>query len=294
MTWQSDFSIHLVEQGRSPKTIEAYSRMIVQYAQWFKELRGKPFEPSMFVAPDLREYRTVRTQQEKAATWNLRLAALKAFAMFAALKGWVHTDPLLGVLSMQQQVPAPKALNTQEFRELRSEMDVQINGAKTQFKRSMNIRDRAIIALMAYGLLRSGEIVPLNTIDIILHEKSGEVHIRHGKGDKEAIVPLGKEVRLALADWMTVHPGTDALFPGKGTQRISQREVQRLAKTIGMKCQIDLWPHRLRHTGITRLIYEKGIALPIVQKIARHARGETTMRYCGPTNDQIQLAVENL
>lgn len=294
MTWQSDFKLYLIEQGRSARTIEAYGRMLDQYSIWFEQLRGKPFEPSMFVAPDLREYRTLKVQTEKAATWNLRLAAFKAFAMFAALNGWIHTNPLQGVLSREQDIPAPKALNAQEFRDLRSEMDVQINGARTECMRSQNIRNRAIIALMAYGLLRSGEIVALNKNDIILNERSGDVHIHHGKGDKEAIVPLGREVRLALAEWIAVHPGTESLFPGKGSERISQREVQRLAKTIGNKIEIDLWPHRLRHTGITRLIYEKGIALPIVQKIARHARGETTLRYAGPTNEQLRLAAETL
>lgn len=292
--WSDEFRGHLVEQGRSPKTIEAYQRMMRQYAEWFEETRRRAFEPGQFVAPDMREYRTMRIEIDQAATWNLRLAAFKAFAMFAMLQGWIHTDPLQGVLPRKQDLPAPKALNAQEFRDLRCELDVQINGSKTDYGRRRGIRDRAIMALMAYAMLRSGEVVALNLDNITLGEKSGEVRILHGKGDKQAKVKLGHEVRMALSEWVAVHPGGESLFPGKGTERISQREVQRLAKSIGKKCSINLWPHRLRHTGVHRLIHEKHVALATVQKLARHVRGETTLRYAVATDEQLSLAIENL
>jgi len=294
MNWSREFQLHLIEQGRSPRTVDAYLRMIQQYAAWYEAARGKPFEPGQFVAPDLREYRTARTQTDGAATWNLRLAAFRAFASFATFKGWIYTDPLLGVLPMEQQVPAPKALSPQEFRDLRSELDIQINGARTDFGRRLCVRDRAILALMAYGLLRSGEVVRLDVGDVVLREKSGDVRIRHGKGDKEAVVPLGREARLALAAWLAVHPGGESLFPGKGTDRISQRELQRLAKAIGAKCSIELWPHRLRHTGIHRLYHELGVPIATVQKLARHVRAETTLRYAMATDEQMRLAAEAL
>lgn len=294
MNWDQDFQQHLVEQGRSPRTIEAYLRMMRHYAAWYELARGKAFEPAQFVAPDLREYRTVRTQSDGAATWNLRLAAFRAFTSFATFKAWIHTDPLMGVLPMEQQVPAPKALTGQEFRDLRSELDVQINGASTDFGRFLRVRDRAIVALMAYSLLRSGEIVRLDVADVSIREKSGDVRIRHGKGDKEAVVPLGREARLAVSEWLAVHPGGQSLFPGKGTDRISQRELQRLARAIGLKCSIELWPHRLRHTGIHRLIHERGEPVATVQKLARHARAETTLRYAVATDEQMRLAAECL
>ena len=292
--WRDEFSAHLAEQGRSPRTIEAYGRMMSQYADWFEAARAMAFEPRLFVSPDLREYRTVRTQIDSAATWNLRLAAFKAFAIFAALKGWIHMDLLLGVLPRKLAEAAPKALNAQEYRALRSELDVQINGARTEDQRTRKIRDRAILSLMTYAFLRSGEVVALDVDDIDLRPKSGDVRIRHGKGDKEASVPLSSEVRLALSSWMAVHPGSDSLFPGKGTGRISQREVQRLTKSIGAKCSIDLWPHRLRHTGLHKLIHDAHVDLATAQRLARHVRGETTLRYATATDEQMRLAVESL
>jgi site-specific recombinase XerD len=294
MNWSDEFVEHLIEQGRSRNTIQAYVRMIKQYAEWFEAARSKPFEPCLFVAPDVREYRTLRQDKDSANTWNLRLASFKAFAIFAAFKGWIHTDPLQGVRPRELQAPAPKALAAHEMRDVRAELDVQINGARTEFKRDLNVRDRAIVALMAYAFLRSGEVAALDVDDVSLRDKSGDVKIRHGKGDKEATVPLGREARLALGAWLEIGPGRGSLFPGKGSERISQREIQRLVKALGVKCGLDLWPHRFRHTGLSSLHHEHGVPLATVQRLARHVRAETTLRYATASDGQMRAAVEAL
>ena len=297
MTWLSDFRQHLIEQDRGENTVKAYCRDLELYARWFEQANSQAFEPSMLNAPDLREYRRHLLEEEQvmATTWNRHRASLKVFAIWAALNGHLQGDPLSGVNPAFIEDPLPKALSAEEFRRLRRQLDIMVNGARTDVWGKQAIRDRAALALMLYCGLRSGEVVKLNISDLLLRDKSGEVRIRQGKGRKDATVKVNNEARSALREWIAVHPGTDSLFPGKSTERISQRQIERRVKAIGQLAGLDdMWPHRARHWMITRGLNELHIPLPVMQKLARHKRGETTMRYAVATDEQVALAVERL
>jgi len=297
MTWLSDFRQHLIDQDRGENTVKAYCRDLELYARWFEQANNQAFQPSMLNAPDLREYRRHLLEEEQvmATTWNRHRASLKVFAIWAALNGHLQGDPLSGVNPAFIEDPLPKALSAEEFRRLRRQLDIMVNGARTDVWGKQAIRDRAALALMLYCGLRSGEVVKLNISDLLLRDKSGEVRIRQGKGRKDATVKVNNEARSALREWIAVHPGTDSLFPGKSTERISQRQIERRVKAIGQLAGLDdMWPHRARHWMITRGLNELQIPLPVMQKIARHKRGETTMRYAIATDEQVALAVERL
>jgi integrase/recombinase XerC len=297
MIWALDFKQYLIEQDRGENTVKAYCRDLELYARWFEQANHQVFEPSLLNAPDLREYRRhlLEDQQVTASTWNRHRASLKIFALWSALNGHLQGDPLSGVNPAAIEEPLPKALSPEEFRRLRRQLDIIVNGARTDQWGRQAIRDRAALALMLYCGLRSGEVVKLNVSDLLLKDKSGEVRIRQGKGRKDAMVKVNNEARTALREWLAVHPGTDSLFPGKSTNRISQRQVERRVKAIGQLAGLDeMWPHRARHWMITRGLNELHIPLPIMQKMARHKRGETTMRYATATDAQVADAVERL
>lgn len=297
MNWLFEFQTYLEEQDRSENTVMSYCRDVELYARWFEQMNGEAFEPRLLNAPDLREYRRYLLEEEKAmaTTWNRRRASLKVFAMWAAQNGWLHGDPLAGVNPAQVEEPLPKALTPEEFRKLRRQMDIDVNTARTEQWRRQAIRDRAYLSLMLYCLLRSGEVVKLDVQDLLLRDKSGEVQIRQGKGRKDAVVKVGSEARSALKEWLAIHPGTVSLFPGKSSDRISQRQIERRVKEIGLAAGLDdMWPHRARHWGITRGLNELMLPLPVVQKMARHKRGDTTLNYARATDEQLTLAAERL
>ena len=297
MNWLSGFRKHLIEQDRGDNTVKAYCRDLELYARWFEQANNQAFEPSLLNAPDLREYRRHLLEEEQvmATTWNRHRASLKVFALWSAQNGHLQGDPLSGVNPAPVEDPLPKALSAEEFRRLRRQLDIMVNGARTDVWGRQAVRDRAALALMLYCGLRSGEVVKLNISDLLLRDKSGEVRIRQGKGRKDATVKVNNEARSALREWLAVHPGTDSLFPGKATKRISQRQIERRVKAIGLAAGLDdMWPHRARHWMITRGLNELQIPLPVMQKMARHKRGETTMRYAVATDEQVSLAVERL
>ena len=291
MTWIDDFAKHLIEEDRGDNTVKAYCRDLELYARWFEQANNQAFEPSLFCAPDLREYRRylLDDQKMKGATWNRRRASFKAFSMWAIFNGHIHTDPLHGVNAVKNTKRVPLALGEAEYRALRREMDHMINSARTPKKKQQAIRDRAALAFGLYAGIRSGEVVKLEISDLLLRDKSGEMRIRQGKGRTDAELDIPNELRHALSAWMEIHPGTAKLFP------ITQRELQRRAKAIGKAAGIDkMWFHRTRHTMISRMLNVLEVPLPIVQGAARHVRGETTMLYATATRTQVLDALNRL
>lgn len=297
MTYLTAFSSHLEAQDRSNNTIEAYTRDIALYATWFEEQNHQAFQPSFLCAPDLREYRRYlfEEQQLDGDSWNRKRASFKAFAVFCAQQGWIHGDPLIGVNRVPPKEQPPKALTHNEWLAVRRLLDHHVNSPRTERKRNDAIRDRAMLSLGYYCLLRSSEVVKLDVSDLLLKEKSGEIRIRQAKGRKDATVKTGLEVRTALNAWLSVHPGTISLFPSERSDRISQRRVEEIANQIGVEaCIPDLWFHRFRHTAISHGLNEMEIPLPIMQGLARHKDGRTTMRYAKATDQQLADAAERL
>ena len=66
-----------------------------------------------------------------------------------------------------------------------------------------------------------------------------------------------------------VHPGT------------CSKTVKRFAVAAGVPA---LTPHVLRHSCITWLL-ERGVPVPVVQRLAGHGSVEVTMRYCAIADD---------
>jgi integrase/recombinase XerC len=299
MTWQTDFPDYLASLGRAQGTISAYCSDIKVYVRWYEATNNEAFQPSVLVAPDLREWRyhSINVEKVNPATWNRRRISLIVFANWCMQEGFIQEDPLQGVNPMAIVELPPFWLNPDEFRRVRRHMDIAINTANTELQRSTAIRDRAINSLMLYAGLRVSEVVNLQREDLLLREKSGHVNVRCGKGDKFALeLPLGKEARLALQAWMDIHQQEDGLlFEG-----LSARQIQRSVSDLGRAAKLEgaLTPHRFRHTYIRRLsVDDEG--KPVnpgawVTYLARHSTRLTTERYYQASRDDHQRMVENM
>ena len=95
------------------------------------------------------------------------------------------------------------------------------------------------------------------------------LHIRHGKGQKERLVPLSlRLLELLRSYWREYRPAT-WLFPGiKPTLALTdgtvQRICQRTARRAGLTKRVH--PHALRHSFATHLL-EAGVDLLSVQAL---------------------------
>ena len=139
-----------------------------------------------------------------------------------------------------------------------------------------------------YGCgLRLSELTNLN-IDSLQTDQQIRVI---GKGNKERILPIGKECRIWLAKWLKIRPlfaakcdssnsDYDALFLSKHKRRISTRQVEKRLKIWAQKQRLDqdINPHKLRHSFATHMLESSG-DLRAVQELLGHANLSTTQIY---------------
>jgi len=153
-------------------------------------------------------------------------------------------------------------------------------------------RDRAIVTTLLYAGLRSNELRMLNIEDVDFQEMT--IFVRHGKRDKQRLVPLHADVAAALEN----HFGSrqrGAVFVSSRGQRISNRRLRSLVEELGVKAGLRkrLHPHVLRHTFAVSL-REAGEELDVVKALLGHERIETTVIYTHCSVNQLRAAVDRI
>jgi site-specific recombinase XerD len=154
------------------------------------------------------------------------------------------------------------------------------------FLRSLRrYRDLAIVHLMLFCGLRSGEVLSLRLSDI--HWDEHRLRVR-GKGNRERVLPLAQMLASVLADYLRLErpsaKRTDAVFlvlqgrrRGEPMTRTGLRSLfrhrRRSKKLLG-----NANAHRFRHTFGADMA-RAGVRLPVLQRLMGHADGMTTLQY---------------
>jgi site-specific recombinase XerD len=292
--WRADFRAQLQRGGKSANTIRAYQADLDHFSAWFTQVNGMDFSPELLTGVDLRAYREYSLEAKIApASFNRRRIVLGMLASWAQAAGLLGYNPVSGVDPLPEQELAPRGLTVQETNRLMRQVERAIHAAQTGPARFQAIRNQAIISLMLYAGLREGEVCGLDLADIVISPRAGKVVVRRGKGDKRREVPLGAELRRALALYLEQRPQTApaSLFYGQRGDRLTGRTIQRMVESLRNQAGIsECTPHTLRHTFAHRVKTD----LVGAQKLLGHARLETTARYTLPTWDALAAAVENL
>ncbi len=171
-----------------------------------------------------------------------------------------------------------------------------------EMKGKVNIRDRALFEMMYETGLRVSEVSLLDVTDIDL--KSGKVFVREGKGRKDRVVPLGRNVLEYLKVYIKrARPvflnnvgdpeETTALFLTQNggrinTAAISQRLKKRF-KDLGIETNVS--PHMIRHSFATHMLAH-GADIKAVKDILGHSSMETTVIYTHFTVNSLKKLIK--
>ncbi len=294
--WIADFSEWLAAGGRSEQTIKNYLLDVQQFANWFYQINHEPFHPSLITGVDLRSYRryALEEKQVKPSSWNRWHASLKALSIWAQQQAFVVYNPFQGIHQAAQEELPPRWLDDKDYHALLRVLERSVNAANTDRRRWLAVRDRAAVYLMVHAGLRVAEVVGLAVDDVKLTERKGKVVVRLGKGMKRRELPLGNEVRLAMADWLALRGGGPGpVFINDAGERVTVRTLQRVVRDFGKQCGLELSPHDLRHTFAKRLL-NNGVQLTVVSKLLGHSKLETTARYVQPGWGDFEEAIEGL
>lgn len=138
-------------------------------------------------------------------------------------------------------------------------------------------RDRAIISILLSTGCRISEVCRLNRDSLDFINK--EILVL-GKGNKERTVFLDEVAILHLKRYLDSRTDDhEALFIGKGTERMTPGGVRFMLKGVAERAGVDnVHPHRFRRTLATNLI-DHGMPIQEVAAILGHDKLDTTMKY---------------
>lgn len=153
-----------------------------------------------------------------------------------------------------------------------------------------NLRDLAMIDMLASTGMRVGEMVLLNREDINFTERECVVF---GKGDKERIVYFDARTKIHLQNYLESRTDSNAaLFVSLKSpyNRLEISGIEVRLRELGLRLNIPkVHPHKFRRTLATMAI-DKGMPIEQLQKLLGHSRIDTTLQYAMVKQSNVKLA----
>ena len=156
--------------------------------------------------------------------------------------------------------------------------------------RCTELRDLAMIDILASTGMRVGEMVLLNREDINFTERECVVF---GKGDKERIVYFDARTKIHLQNYLESRRDFNpALFVSLKAphERLQISGVEQRLRNFGRKLNIPkVHPHKFRRTLATMAI-DKGMPIEQLQRLLGHSRIDTTLQYAMVKQSNVKIA----
>jgi len=265
----------LLAARRAPRTVEAYRRDLASLTTWLKRA------PGTVTTEELERYLAeLRAQGLSGSTIARRVAAIRSFFRHLVLLGQRGDNPAAELALPRRTRRLPRTLSPGEAERL-------VEAANGTGPR--DLRDRALTELLYGAGLRVSEAMGLDKGGVDL---DGRLVRCIGKGNKERIVPIGRQAVEALRRYLSRgRPHLDRrhrpeLFlnaqGGPLTRAGAFLILRRLAAKAGLEPE-RVHPHLLRHSFATHLL-EGGADLRSVQEMLGHADLATTELYTHVTD----------
>lgn len=271
-----------VDKGLSKNTLESYRRDVEKFSEFVHQ---RDLQMNQIVRQDVVDFLASlyrRGLDSRSVARNL--ATLRHFFRFAVLEGYITNDPAMTIESPKTVQSLPQFLSVEEVELLLQQPDVND---------VVGIRDRAMIELMYSTGIRVSELCGIRLNDL----KMDPGCLRCvGKGDKERIVPVGRQALAAAQHYLRLSRPKllrEAISPflfltprGKPMNRIA---FWSLLAAYGRKAGLrkSLNPHMLRHSFATHLL-DRGADLRSVQMMLGHSDISTTQIYTHVVEERLK------
>ncbi len=158
---------------------------------------------------------------------------------------------------------------------------------KLMFKRTTNLKHKAMLVTLYSLGLRSGELINLKITDI-----DGErdvITIYNAKGKKDRIVMLPEKLKVLLRDYFKRYRPKVYLFEGHKNNQYTQSSLSKVVKAAVRRANIKkpATAHTLRHSFATHLL-ENGTDIRVIQQLLGHKSIKTTQIYTHISNAVIK------
>ncbi|MFM8914462.1 MAG: site-specific tyrosine recombinase XerD [Flammeovirgaceae bacterium] len=293
MNWSShikQFENYLkLERSLSQNSIDAYVHDVEKLEQ-FVGIKKWDIGPLKITSKQLQAFLEYINELGMSAYSQARiLSGLKAFYKYLIFEELISTDPTALIEGPKIGRKLPDTLDYSEIEKLLSAIDLSTpEGA----------RNRAMLEVLYSSGLRVSELVELRIASVYFD--IGFLRVI-GKGNKERLVPVGREALKYLKIYLEeirVHIPIKESFSsyvflnrfGKKLTRVMVfLVIKGLAAKIGLKKSIS--PHTFRHSFATHLI-EGGADLRAVQEMLGHESITTTEIYTHLDRDYLRQVVQ--
>lgn len=259
----------LVELFIAAKRIEGCSEKTLKYYySTIQQMVDKVDKPIREISTDdlrgyLAEYQKERGSS-KVTIDNMR-RILSSFFGWLEDEDYILKSPVRRIHKVKTDKPIKETFSDEGLELLRDACE--------------EIRDLAMVDLLASTGMRVGELVNLNCEDVNFHERECVVL---GKGNSERVVYFDARTKIHLINYLDSRSdGNPALFVSLANphERLLIGGVETRLRDIGIKADIRrVHPHKFRRTLATRAI-DKGMPIEQVQRLLGHVKIDTTMHY---------------
>lgn len=270
----------LLQAFISAKKIEGCSDKTLCYYQSSIEalLRSEQKRIGELETNDIRSY-LARYQEERGSSRvtidNLRRIFSSFFAWLED-EDYIAKSPVRRIHKVRTESLVKEVINDEHMEVLRDTCH--------------EIRDLAMIDLLASTGMRVGELVKMNREDIDFHERQCVVF---GKGNKEREVYFNARTKIHLKRYLESRTDKNpALFVSLSLphNRLTIGGVETRLRQLGKQAGLNkVHPHKFRRTLATMAI-DKGMPIEQVQRLLGHVKIDTTLHYAMVNQANVKMA----
>jgi site-specific recombinase XerD len=283
--WEEVWNIvtSLVLDGlSSAHTRRAYSQALEEFLVWFRDEPGRTFNKAA-----VQKYRAeLETKDLAASSINVRLSAIRRFALEAADNGLLDPEVAAGIArakgAKRSGVRLGRWLTTDQVGQLLATPD--LNTLK-------GLRDRALLAFLIGAGLRRSEVAALDCTHI--QQRNGRWLVANliGKHGRIRTVPLPAWAHVAMREWVSAADISEGPLFRSVTRyghvagrRLSAQAIFMIVTGYAASLGIAIGPHDLRRT-FAKLAHLGQSPLEQIQFSLGHASVVTTEVYLGSKQD---------
>jgi integrase/recombinase XerD len=278
----------VVERGRAPATVAAYRRDLAAYVASLDATGTTLLEAS---ARDVEAHLdALRRAPRSPATVARATSTLRGLYGFLLDEGVLDVDPTAQLAPGRTSSRLPVVLSEEQAAALL---------ASPATDAPVDVRDRAVLELLYGTGVRVSELCGLDLGDVDFHEELVRVV---GKGDKQRLVPLGRDAAAALRAWLgddargallaaARAPEGRAVFCNLRGRRLTRQGVDLVVRRHARRCGLPeaTSAHTLRHSCATHML-ARGADVRVIQELLGHASVGTTQRYTKVATTHLQAA----
>ncbi|MEK4244457.1 tyrosine-type recombinase/integrase [Psychrobacillus sp. FSL K6-2684] len=291
MDYIQAFQQWLIEDGKSPKTIESYCNDVHKFQVYLAEkVTDENQVISRFSFVRYKQY--LLDQAFQITTINKKVNSLKVFNDFLEEKGIVPENYI-----QLKRDRVPTASGSERVVEALSEEEIEKVLFYVNDPSKVNLRNRLIVYLLLYTAVRVSELVHIKLKDIDAINRTLTVR---GKGGKVREIGIRRDV-MELIQAYLVGERKESRFSDSEYLLLSQRgrkmhrdAVRDWLANISKEVGIKLHPHLFRRTCAT-LLLRRGVPIVTVSKIlGHHSVDMTSQMYIQTSRKDKQDALDLL